>query len=171
MNRLLSLCLVCGIPAAGLIANSAAAAEAAGVFAKGKTHLVVTAGSGSAFNDDYLILGVGGSYFLADGFSLGLNAEYWTSGDPSITKVTTSAQYTFFQAPIKPYVGAFYRRAFIEDFSDLDSCGGRAGLYFAAGGNLYMNAGLVYETYSQCKEVIYEDCSDTYPEFGVTVAF
>lgn len=171
MNRLRSLCLVCSIPAVGLVTSPASGAEAAGVFAKGQTHLVVTAGSGSAFNDDYLILGVGANYFVTDGFSLGLNAEYWTSGDPGITKVTTSAQYTFFQSPIKPYAGVFYRRAFIEDFADLDSYGGRAGLYFAAGGNLYLNAGLVYETYSQCKEVIYEDCSDTYPEFGVTVAF
>ena len=171
MNRTLPLIIAGSLPFMGLAANKVTAAEAAGVLAKGRTHFVVTGGSGQAFNDDYLVIGVGGNYFVTDGLSLGLNVESWTSGDPGITKVTTSAQYTFFQAAIKPYVGAFYRRAFIEDWDDLDSYGGKAGLYFSGGGDLYLSAGVVYETYSQCEERLYEDCSSTYPEFGVTMAF
>jgi len=171
MNRIHSFVLAVSVPLAGVYSGTTQGAEVAGIFGKGRTHFVVTGGTGYAFDDDYFIIGVGANYFVADGFSLGLNIETWTSGDPSLTKVTTSAQYTFYQARIKPYVGAFYRRVFIEDFSNLDSYGGKAGLYFAAGGNLYFNAGLVYEEYSQCKESVYRDCSDSYPEFGATLAF
>lgn len=171
MNRTLSLIFAGSVPLVALAANPAYAADVAGIFAKGRTHFVVSGGSGQAFNDDYLILGLGGSYFLTDGLSLGLNLEAWTSGDPSINKVTASAQYTFFQSSIKPYLGVFYRRVYIEDWDDLDSYGGKAGLYFAAGENVYLSAGVVYETYSQCDDSVYLDCSETYPEFGVTVAF
>jgi len=149
-----------------------AAADVAGVFSQGRTHVAVVGGSGSAFNDSYFIFGVGVSYYLVDGLNIGLSAETWTGGDPSITKVTPSVQYVFYQVPrISPYVGAFYRRTYIDNLPDLDSIGGRAGVYIAAGRNAYIGVGGVYESYLDCDTSLYRDCTDTYPEISLTFAF
>jgi len=150
----------------------AMAADVAGVFSQGRTHLAVVVGSGYAFDDNYTVLGVGASYYLADGLNIGLYAESWTGGDPGIYKITPSVQYVFYQVPhVSPYLGAFYRRTYIDNLSDLNSVGGRAGVYVAAGRNAYFGAGAVYESYLDCNEAFYSDCSDTYPEISFTFVF
>ncbi len=70
---------------------------------------------------------------------------------------------------LRPYAGVFYRRTMIEGLDDLDSTGGRAGLYFMSGKNVYIGVGVVYESYLSCDSATYSSCSDTYPE--ITVAF
>lgn len=150
----------------------ATAQQVAGVFSQGRTHFVVTAGSGSAFDETYLVLGLGVSYYLIDGLSVGLNYENWSGGDPTMYKITPSAQYVFHQVkPVKPYVGAFYRRTSIDGLPDVDSWGGRAGVYLAAGRNLYLGAGLVYESYLDCTKSVYRSCDSTYGEVTFTIAF
>jgi len=157
---------------AAIAAAPVMAADVAGVFSRGRTHLSVVGGSGSAFNDSYFVLGVGASYYLADGLNIGLSAESWTGGDPGITKITPSVQYVFYQVPsVSPYVGAFYRRTYIDNLPDLDSVGGRAGVYLAAGRNMFVGIGAVYESYLDCDTRLYSDCTDTYPEISFTFAF
>ena len=144
----------------------------AGPFSKGSQTISILAGAGSAFGDDYIILGGGYGYYVIDGLELGIDAQFWLSGDPSITKVSPQIRYVFTQPKtVKPYVGAFYRRTFIEDLDDLDSVGYRAGLNFMGQGNFYFGAGFVYESYKDCTETVYTDCSDTYPEilFGFSM--
>jgi hypothetical protein len=161
----LALCAF-ALPAAGQ------SASVAGGFGKGRVHLLVTAGSGYAFDESYLVLGVGGSYYVVDGLNLGLNYEYWSGSDPKISKLTPSIQYVFYQVPtVKPYVGAFYRRTYIERLDDLDSAGARAGAYIQAGRNAYVGAGIVYESYLDCNESVYRECDSTYGEITFTIAF
>jgi len=149
-----------------------AAADVAGVFSQGRTHVAVVGGSGSAFNDSYFVFGVGVSYYLVDGLNIGLSAESWTGGDPGISKITPSVQYVFYQVPrVSPYVGAFYRRTYIDNLPDLDSVGGRAGVYVAAGHNAYIGVGGVYESYLDCDTNLYRSCTDSYPEISFTFAF
>ena len=151
---------------------AASAADVAGVFGKGRTHVVAAAGSGHAFGENYLVLGLGVSYYLIDGLNVGLGLESWTGADPGMRKLTTSAQYVFYQVPrVKPYVGAFYRRTYLDNLPDLDSAGGRAGAYLQAGRNAYLGAGVVYEKYVDCKDSVYRSCSSTYPEVTFTLAF
>jgi len=150
----------------------AMAADVAGVFSKGRTHLAVVVGNGYAFDESYTVLGAGVSYYLADGFNIGLYAESWTGGDPGIYKITPSVQYVFYQVPhVSPYLGAFYRRSYIDGLEDLNSVGGRAGVYIAAGRNAFIGAGAVYESYLDCNTTIYSECSNTYPELSFTFAF
>ena len=157
---------------AAIAAAPVTAADVAGMFSQGHTHLAVVGGSGSAFNDSYFVLGVGASYYLADGLNIGLSVESWTGGDPGITKLTPSVQYVFYQVPrVSPYLGAFYRRTYIDNLPDLDSVGGRAGVYLAAGRNMYIGVGAVYESYLDCDASLYRDCTDTYPEISFTFAF
>ena len=160
---------------AGLLAGNLGTAQAqnvAGVFSQGRTHVVATAGSGHAFNETYLVLGLGVSYYVIDGLNVGLGLESWTGSDPGMRKLTTSAQYVFYQlGRIKPYAGAFYRRTYVDNLPDIDSAGGRAGAYFEAGRNAYLGAGVVYESYMDCDSGRYRSCSSTYPEVTFTLAF
>jgi len=155
-----------------LSAGVARAADVAGVFGQGRTHFVASAGTGHAFNENYLILGLGASYYVVDGLNVGLGVEAWTGGDPGMYKATASTQYVFYRVErIKPYVGAFYRRTYVDRLPDIDSAGARAGVYLHAGRNAYLGAGLVYETYVDCTSSVYRSCSSTYGELTFTLAF
>lgn len=163
--------LVTAVLSLGAVAP-VSATDVAGVFRRGRVHLAVFGGNGYAFDDSYLVLGLGASYYLIDGLNIGVTAESWTGGNPGVTKITPSVQYVFYQVPrVSPYIGAFYRRTYIENRPDLNSAGGRAGVYVVAGRNAYVGAGAVYESYLDCDKAIYRDCTDTYPEISFTVAF
>ena len=137
----------------------------AGPFSQGSQSVSIVAGAGSAYRDDYIILGAGYGYYLFNGLELGIDAQFWLSGDPSITKVSPQIKYVFTRPKtVKPYVGAFYRRTYTDGLEDLNSIGYRAGLYFMGQGNFYFGAGAVYENYQDCNETIFTSCSDTYPE-------
>ena len=112
----------------------------------------------------------GTNLFQEDDYSLELDFEYWTGSSPSITKISPRIDYVFSTgSTLRPYIGTFYRRTMIEGLGDLDSMGGRAGLYFMSGKNVYIGADVVYESYLSCDSATYSSCSDTYPE--ITVAF
>ncbi len=151
---------------------SAASVGTGGVstaFSKGSTSVGVVVGSGSAFNDDYIILGVGVGYYVLPGLELGIDVQHWFSGDPAISKVSPQIRYVFTQPKvIKPYVGVFYRRTFIDDIRDYNSFGYRAGAYFSAQNGVYIGGGIVYEDESDCPV---NDCSNTYPEILFMVSF
>jgi hypothetical protein len=158
--------------AACVFAPAATAQSAAGSFAKGRTHFVATAGTGYAFDESYLVLGAGVSYYLIDGLNAGLAFEYWSGSDPKMTKITPSVQYVFYQVQaVKPYVGAFYRRTSIDGLDDLNSLGARAGAYIRVGGNAYLGVGAVHESYLDCESNVYRKCDSTYAEISVTFAF
>jgi len=134
-------------------------------FSKGSQAVSIIAGAGSAFNDDYIILGVGYGYYVIKGLELGIDAQFWLNGDPSINKLSPQITYVFTQPKtVKPYIGAFYRRTYIDGLEDLDSVGYRAGLNFMGQGNFFFGVGAVYEEYRDCNEAIFSDCSSTYPE-------
>ncbi len=161
----------------GLVGNvsiaNAASVGTGGIstaFTKGSTSLGVVAGSGSFGNENYIILGVGVGYYVLPGLELGIDLQHWFSGDPSITKLSPQIRYVFTQMKvIKPYVGVFYRRTFIESLDDADSFGYRAGAYFSAKSGVYIGGGIVYEEYTDCGRFV--ECSNTYPEILFTVSF
>ena len=160
--------------AAVLATSPACAAELAGAFGQGRVHVAAAVGSGSAFDQSYLILGVGASYYLLDGLNVGLFVESWTGASPHLTTVTPSVQYVLYQVPtVKPYLGVFYRRTSIEDRADINSDGVRAGVYIQAARNAYIGFGGVYESYLDCNNArtVFKSCSTTYPEVSLTFAF
>ena len=153
-------------------ARAASAAEVAGAFGKGQMHFVLSGGTGYAFDQSYFVLGAGVSYYVINGLNVGLFVESWSGSDPHMVKVTPSVQYVFYQVPVlKPYVGAFYRRTYVSGLPDINSTGGRAGVYLQAGRNAYVGAGVVYESYMDCNKSVYRSCTSTYPELSFTVAF
>jgi hypothetical protein len=141
-------------------------------FSSGTVRLTAVVGNGYAFDNSYLLIGVGAGYFITDGLDLGLDFEYWTGSSPSISKISPRIDYVFNTgSTLRPYIGTFYRLTMIEGYDDLDSIGGRAGLFFVSGKGLYFGAGLVYESYLSCNTSIYSSCEDTYPEIIVAFSF
>ncbi|RKZ65649.1 MAG: hypothetical protein DRQ44_07790 [Gammaproteobacteria bacterium] len=172
MKKLFITLLATGLASSSMLVN-AASVGTGGVstaFSKNSTSIGVVVGSGSSFNDNYIILGVGVGYYVFQGLEIGIDLQHWFSGDPSITKLSPQIRYVFTQPKvIKPYVGAFYRRTFIENIEDADSYGYRAGAYFSAKNGVYIGGGVVYEEYTDCGRFV--GCSNTYPEFLFTVSF
>jgi len=141
-------------------------------FANGSMRLSVLVGNGYAFDESYLIVGVGFGYFVAKGLELGLDGESWSGANPGITKISPAVRYVLpTNSALRPYVGAFYRRTMIDNYDDLNSAGGRAGIYFVSGKGSYFGAGAVYENYLSCDTKVYRSCSDTYPEIIFAIAF
>ena len=174
MNKMSILLLVLSLSQT-VTAASVGSGGVSTAFSKDSTSISVVVGSGSAFNDNYLILGVGVGYYLVQGLELGIDAQYWMSGDPSITKITPKVTYVFTQPKvIKPYVGAFYRQTFYGDYKgrsidDQGSYGGRTGAYFSTSNGVYIGGGVVYEEYMDCDQLT--DCSSTYPELIFSLSF
>jgi hypothetical protein len=144
-------------------------------FAEGSTSFNAVISSGSAFNENYLILGAGIGYYLMQGLEVGIDAQYWFNGDPSITKITPKITYVFTQfGNLKPYLGTFYRRTIFGEvdgfeIEDKNSYGYRAGAYFSSKNGVNIGAGLIHEQYLDCDPRL--DCSETYPEMILSFNF
>jgi len=148
------------------------AADVAGIFGQGSTQFSLLAGSGYAFNNNYLIVGAGASYYVLDGVGVGLSFENWSGSGPGINKISPSIQYVFYRASsLQPYVGVFYRHAVISGLPSINSVGARAGVYFASGPRSVVGVGLAYESYLNCQVAIYGACSETYPEISIIFRF
>lgn len=173
-NRLAIVLMLLGLSKVA-VAASVGTGGVSTAFSKNSTSVGVVLGSGSAFNDNYVILGLGIGYYVARGLEIGIDLQHWFSGEPSITKVSPQIRYVFTQPKIvKPYVGAFYRRTYYGsykgiDLDDQDSYGYRAGAYFSTDNRVYIGGGVVYEEYKDC--ISSTDCSTTYPEILFTVSF
>jgi hypothetical protein len=158
--------------------EAAAAAEAppgpsAGPFSARALRLSVLIGTGSSSADTYLILGGGVGYYLVDGLELGLDYEAWIGGDPVMHRLSPGIKYVLHFVPtIKPYVGAFYRHTFVNDYDDLNYVGARAGLYYSPPrGRVYVGGGAVYERLLDCSDGGWVDCDTVYPELFVGISF
>lgn len=159
-NTLVALTVFAAIPAV-----------TAGPFDQGKTHFSLVIGAGTAFNQSYTIVGGGLDYFVLHGLQLGVDAQAWYGGDNSIYKVSPQLRYVLDTgSSLKPYVGAFYRKTFIENFDNLESTGGRVGAYINTGASTQMSAGYVFENYLNCDNSVFNNCSDSYPELTISFA-
>jgi hypothetical protein len=147
--------------------------RSAGAFAGGSTRLSLLIGTGYTPTDNYLILGAGVGRYLADGLELGLDYEMWIFAEPVMHRLSPGLKYVFHMVPvIKPYVGAFYRHTFVNDYDDLNYVGGRGGIYYAPkNGRMYVGGGAVYEHLLDCTDSAFVDCDSVYPEIFVGIAF
>ena len=141
-------------------------------FTKGSKRFSVMAGSGTTFSSNYLIAGLGAGYFVADGLELGLDGEAWLGGDPDIYKVSPQVTYVVpATSHIRPYIGTFYRRIFIDGLDDLDTAGARGGVYIMPGGRWFIGIGAVYESYLNWDDDIHSSTDDLYPEITISFSF
>ena len=143
-----------------------------GMFGQGATQFSLIAGSGTAFNNDYLIFGAGINYYISDGVGVGLSYENWSGNTPGINQTTPSIEYVFYRSyPLQPYVGGFYRHTAIANQTSMNSVGGRAGFYFSAGPRSVFGFGLTYESFINCQPAVFGACSESYPEISLIFGF
>ena len=174
----LAAVLACALTAASPArADSGAAAGGADVldlFRQGRVELDAGGGLGVFNSNEYLLLQLGGAYYLKDGLSAGLMGEAWLGSSPSIGDVSPQVRYIYLDSSwrFKPYVGAFYRRTFYDKlYPALNSSGARAGLVFPLNDRAYATGGLVFEHYFSCDTSIYSSCDQVYPEIGLAFSF
>ncbi|MGE5808742.1 MAG: hypothetical protein ACM32I_06435 [Nitrospirota bacterium] len=141
-------------------------------FAAGTARISLALGGATAFNRDYSVFGIGVGYFVADGIEAGLDVERWFGNSPRIEQASPQLRMGFnIEGKIKPFVGAYYRLTHIENYRDLDTVGGRAGLYVLAGRNAYLGVGIAQDFHLNCDRTVYASCSETFPELLVAVMF
>lgn len=148
-------------------------ASYAGPFSQGSISPSIVVGSAQFGDRSYLILGGGLSYFVLDGLSVGVDGDVWVLDTPGVKTLTPQVRYVFYFVPVlQPYVGAFYRHYFIGGgFDDLDSVGGRAGVYlFAGSGGSFLGLGAIYEKFLSCDDT-FRECDGWYPELSVGISF
>jgi len=142
-----------------------------GPFKQGKIRVGFYGGAGSTYNNTYLILGAGVGYYLLNGLEAGVDVEGWLLQDPNFWKVTPQVRYVLWQiSPIRPYVGAFWRKTFVggDFWPDYESYGGRLGIAYRKGGN-YLAVGAVYEKFT---DTIFGNENDVwYPEIAFWLSF
>ena len=162
LTGVLLLCLAAAVPAAEITANK-------GIFAKGKLYGGVTGGYISTSGDNYLMLGLGLGYSLADGLGVGLDYETWLVGSPTVNKLAPWVGYTFWKVEkVKPYVAAFYRQSWVSGYDDYQDIGARLGVFMPRGRS-YLGLGVVYEYRLDAPS--YLDDDNWYPEVRFAVGF
>jgi hypothetical protein len=137
--------------------------------AVGTSLTVATAFSG---DNEYLILGGGLGFYLANGFQVGVEGAVWVFDSPTIGTISPKVEYVLSPIPIiKPYLGGFFRHYIVgEGRDDFQSAGGRAGAYIVPGDAAYFGFGALYEHQLDCgRRVI--PCDQWYPELTVAVSF
>jgi hypothetical protein len=142
----------------------------AGPFSKGKVRVGFYAGAGNTYSQTYAIIGAGVGYYLMNGFEIGIDGEGWVLNDPTIWKVTPQIRYVLWKMnPIRPYVGAFWRKTFVSDnYPDYDSWGARGGVAYRKGGN-YLAVGAVYEKFNDYTGTGKD--YTVYPEIALWISF
>lgn len=148
-----------------LVISLALPAVHAGSFDKGNLSVTASVGSAQLFRENYSIIGAGVGYYVSDGIELGVDVDYWTGGDPSIYELTPKLTYVFDNSSqVKPYLGVFYNRTYIDGFDDTDAMGYRLGAFMPMGKEIYIGLGVVHTELQDCTDSILVTCSETYTE-------
>lgn len=133
----------------------------------------ITGGGSLRFESDgpEFQLSVGVGYFVVNGLEVSAAVSSIFGADPFVTHTTFGTRYIFYMLrTFKPYVGGFYRHWFLADnFPDIDTVGGRAGLIISPDSSkIKVSAGVVYErVISECSV----DCEAIYPELSFSFHF
>jgi hypothetical protein len=137
------------------------------IFARGRVRGGFTGGWVSTSGDDYLQLGLGLGYNLADGLTAGLDYETWLVGDPTVHKLAPWLGYTYWKArSVKPYAAVFLRQNWVDGFDNYKDLGVRAGL-MTRRGRTYVGVGLAYEY--RLDDRGFADRDRIYPEVRVAI--
>ena len=141
-------------------------------FAQHRKRISATVGNTYSDGESYLLVGVGFGYYFLHGLQLGIDSDLWLLGSPTIWNVSPELRYVLqTEGHVHPYVGTFYRHAFVFDLPDQDSIGGRLGFYARTGRGAFIAAGAVYERWLSCDEDTFRSCDNLYPELSFALTF
>lgn len=178
MNKrtIAGLLLTCALlpGAAARAAERSGPPDISALFQRGRVEALLGGGYGVYDSRGYLILQLGGGYYLRDGLSAGLTGEGWLGSRPQIYDVSPYVRFVFLDSTwrYKPYAGAFYRRTSYSSLSGpVDSAGVRGGFIFPLNKRAYLTAGLAFEHDFQSAVNVTASRDAIYPEIGLEFTF
>lgn len=141
-------------------------------FQQGAVGVTLTVASAFMGDNEYLILGGGLGYYIADGLEVALDGSVWIFDSPTVGTLTPQLEYVLHPIPVvKPYIGGFVRHYIVGDgFDDFQSAGGRAGVYIVPSNGAYFGFGGIYEHQLDCERRVIP-CDHWYPEMRIAVSF
>lgn len=142
-----------------------------GPFDQGRFRFRAGGGGGGIIGGGGISIGVGVSYFVADGLSLDFDVDHSFTSNLNVTRVSPGVTYTFVNdGGILPFVGAFYRRWIDWGGTNQDSVGGQLGVAMRRTG-IFLNVGLSYEKVLDCSGDEFLDCNIIAPILGLSAGF
>ena len=140
-------------------------------FRQGQIRLGAGVGWASTYSESWTILGVGAGFYVLDGLAIEFDSTFWVGGTPFVATTTPGVRYVFHFVPVvQPYLGTFYRHYFVNrGWSDTNSVGARAGVYFPLGPHVIVGGGAVYEHFLD--DDLFVNRDDVYPELSIAFMF
>lgn len=149
-----------------------ARAQVGASFGSGRSRFSLNAGYSAQNGHTYTVVGAGAGYYLAEGLEVGVDGDAWMGDKPHIYTISPGMRYVLTTLPsFKPYVGGFYKRTFYDTLPNRDSAGGRAGVVSPVSDHVYLSAGIVVEKMFHCDTSLYTNCTQVYPEAGLSVSY
>ena len=134
----------------------------------GEISVGASAGVGSAFGQTYFPVGVRLGYGIGLGLEADISVEYWTAASPNFAKTSPGLTWYLPVPLLRPYVGGFYSRWFVESgLPNQDSVGVRGGVGLFSLGPVWTGVGINYERRLSCSS----DCNTWHPEASVRITF
>jgi len=142
-------------------------------FEKGTSSVTLMLGAGRQLDRDYTIISGRFGYYFVREFEAAVGVEAWRGNDPLIYKIIPELRYVYSASrPFQPYVGMFVSRTIYQGGPpDVNTYGGKAGLYFTLNPNAHLGVGFIYERIESCDPAVYRDCRQTYPEASLHFTF
>jgi len=141
----------------------------ADIFVKGSSNVGVSVGAASSYGQDYVLVGVSGSYFIMDNLNVNLYYRGWFNATPTQNELSVGSNY-YIEASkkVRPYLGVFTRQTFVSGRENHGAVGARGGIALINTKNTYASFGYAYEQYTNCPGEL--ECTNSYPEiiFGMS---
>lgn len=142
----------------------------ADIFAKKASNVGVSVGSAYSYGQQYILVGISGSYFVMDNLNINLYYRGWFNATPTQNELSVGSTYYIpLNKKIRPFIGVFTRQTFVSGFSDYGSIGARGGFALVNTKNTYASFGYAFEQYTNCPARM--ECSNSYPEIVFGLSF
>lgn len=142
-------------------------------FDQGRFSLGLALGPVDSLGDRYIVAGGAFGYYVLPGLELSVSGTKWFGDGPIIADASPKVRFIAYMVPgsIKPFVGTFFSRLFVEDpIGDIDSVGGTAGIVWLQGRGLLLSLGATVERYIS-DQIADEDKTQIYPSLNLSVSF
>jgi len=141
----------------------------ADIFEKNSVSMGAKYSRASNLGKNYDVAGLNINYFIFDGLGLGVEYENWMNDKPRIEKIGLSTTYFIpISEPVRPYIGAMYKRMFVDSVYDMDTYGYRAGISFSSD-QANIALGWSEERLSSCQDN--QSCTNGFAEVIISISF
>lgn len=143
--------------------------NSAEIFMKSSSNVGVSVCAASSYGQDYILVGIAGSYFVLDNLSIDLYYRGWFNATPTQHELSIGTNYYLpVSRKFRPYGGVFTRQTIVSGRENYGTVGVRGGLTLLNTKNTYASFGYAYEQYLNCPAQM--ECSNSYPEilFGAS---